>query len=281
MMRRKVAAGVDKLTDIINDEVIAAGGAAEAWGNVPSAVPADDGVCPICGGSGFVLLQDGTAKRCACYAEQRLLLAQKEARLQPNLRRMSFANFDLACYPSGITAPGGKGQTYYQLAREAREKTIKCCQEVIKGGRPRGLLLLGQVGSGKTHLAAAAANQLLRRGKRVLFLVVPDFLDELRNSFGGEGAESQRLLDKAKRTEVLVLDDLGTHNMSDWTRSVLFSVLNYRVNEGLTTIATSNLDFAALQEQLGTRSLSRLLSLCEPCLLVSDCDIRLRGLEKA
>ena len=43
MMRRKVAAGVDKLTDIINDEVIAAGGAAEAWGNVPSAVPADDG----------------------------------------------------------------------------------------------------------------------------------------------------------------------------------------------------------------------------------------------
>lgn len=271
---------MDKLADIINDEVIAAGGAADVPENLPSAVP-DAGACPICGGSGFVLLQDGTAKRCACYAEQRLLLAQKEARLQPNLRRMSFGNFDLSCYPSGIMAPGGKGQTYYQLAREAREKTIKCCQEVIRGGRPRGLLLLGQVGSGKTHLAAAAANQLLRRGKRVLFLVVPDFLDELRNSFGSEGTDSQCLLDKAKRTEVLVLDDLGTHNMSDWTRSVLFSVLNYRVNEGLTTLATSNLDFAALQEQLGTRSLSRLLSLCEPCLLVSDCDIRLRGLEKA
>ncbi len=79
---------------------------------------------------------------------------------------------------------------------------------------------------------------------------------------------------------MLVLDDLGTHNLTDWTRSVLFGLLNFRVNEGLTTLATSNLDEAALREALGVRSLSRLLALCEPCYLPCDRDLRLRGLEK-
>lgn len=137
--------------------------------------------------------------------------------------------------------------------------------------------MLGQVGSGKTHLAAAAANYLLAHGRRVLFLVVPDFLDELRNSFSGAEAETQSLLEAAKRTEVLILDDLGSHNLTDWTKSVLFSILNYRLNEGLVTIATANLNLAAMQELLGERSMSRLLTLCEPCLLMTPTDLRLRN----
>lgn len=239
------------------------------------------GSCPLCGGSGFILLADGTAKRCACYAERRLLNAQKRAGLQPMLRRMSFANFDLACYAPGIQAPGGRGRTYYELARAAKTKTEELCRAVCRGEQPRGLLLLGQVGSGKTHLAAAAANLLLQKGRDVVFLVVPDLLDELKSGFGGDETAGQDLLRRAKRAEVLVLDDLGTHNMSDWTRGVLFALLNFRVNEGLTTIATSNLDRTALQETLGVRSLSRLLALCEPCFLPCDRDLRLRGLEKA
>lgn len=264
-----------ELADIIkNADIEAAAGQAIAEAAL--------GDCPICGGSGYVLQADGTAGRCSCYARRRMLAAQKEARLQPALRQMSFKSFDLSLYPAGEMAPGGKGLTYYQLAEQARDKAVSLCAAVCRGERPRGLLLLGQVGSGKTHLAAAAANRLLSRGRRVLFLVVPDFLDELRNSFSGVNeAATQRLLENAKRAEVLIMDDLGSHNLTDWTKSVLFSILNFRVNEGLTTLATSNLDGAALQELLGTRSLSRLLSLCEPCLLASPQDLRLRGLEKA
>lgn len=262
-----------ELTEIINSaDIEAAAG---------EAVPEPAGDCPLCGGSGYVLRADGTAARCSCYARRRLLAAQKEARLQPRLRQMSFKNFDLGCYPAGEPAPGGKGETYYALAKQAFDKAAGLCAAVCRGEQPRGLLLLGQVGSGKTHLAAAAANRLLSRGHRVLFLVVPDFLDELRSSFSGYNeAETGRLLEQARHTEILVLDDLGSHNLTDWTKSVLFAILNFRVNEGLTTIATSNLDIAALQELLGTRSLSRLISLCEPCLLASARDLRLRGLEK-
>ncbi len=217
----------------------------------------ENGECSVCGGSGFILRPDGQAEICRCYTERRMQRLFRAARLQPALQKMTFAQFDLANYPANMPAPDGKGRTYYELAREALTKMRSCCDKVIAAGQhrgqaPRGLLLLGQVGSGKTHLAAAAANYLLRNRQRVLFLV-----------------------------PVLILDDLGSHNFSDWTRSVLFSILNYRMNECLTTIATTNLDFVSLQELLGTRSLSRLLSLCEPCLLASDRDIRLRGLEKA
>ena len=266
---------MQKMTDIINNaDIDAAGGA------YPTAAAAAE--CPVCGGSGYILKPDGTAGRCSCFRRRQMLIAQKAARLQPVLRQMSFKNFDLSCYPAGEPAPGGKGETYYALAAQARDKAEAICTSVCRGGNPRGLLLMGQVGSGKTHLAAAIANRLLSRGHRVLFLVVPDFLDELRNSFSGFNEESTgSLLEAAKHTEVLILDDLGGHNLTDWTKSVLFSILNFRVNEGLTTIATSNLDIASLPELLGTRSMSRLLSLCEPCLLISPADLRLRGLEKS
>lgn len=259
-----------ELTDIIKEDDI------EAAAGAPLADTAR-GDCPKCGGSGYVLLSDGTAGRCSCWRKRQMLLAQKAARVQPMLRKMSFKSFDLSCYPSGEPAPGGKGETYYDLAEQARNKTVKLCEGVSRGEAPRGLLLLGQVGSGKTHLAAAAANYLLAHGRRVLFLVVPDFLDELRNSFSGAEAETQSLLEAAKRTEVLILDDLGSHNLTDWTKSVLFSILNYRLNEGLVTIATANLNLAAMQELLGERSMSRLLTLCEPCLLMTPTDLRLRN----
>lgn len=238
------------------------------------------GVCPVCGGSGFILRMDGQAEVCRCYAQRRFQQACRAARLQPALQRMTFANFDLANYPGNISVPEAKGRTCYQLAQTALGKTRDCCAAVIAGQNPRGLLLVGQVGSGKTHLAAAAANYLLYCRQRVLFLVVPDFLDELRGAFNGAEDQVRRLQEQAKRVKVLILDDLGSHNFSDWTRGVLFSILNYRMNECLTTMATTNLDIASLQEYLGVRSISRLLSLCEPCLLASDRDIRLKGMEK-
>jgi DNA replication protein DnaC len=107
---------------------------------------------------------------------------------------------------------------------------------------PNGwLVLIGPNGCGKTHLAAAIANQNLRDGAVVLFTVVPDLLAHLRATFAPTSTEAydQRFA-KMRESELLVLDDLGSHQSSPWANEKLFQLLNYRYNSGYPTVITAN-----------------------------------------
>ncbi len=235
--------------------------------------------CSICGGSGYVLLPDGSAGACECYRERSLLAAKNAAGLPAALQQMTFANFNLANYPGNQWPRAGDGKSYLELARAALDKTKACCEAVVKGGCRRGILLQGNVGSGKTHLAAAAVNYLLEAHRDVYFLIASDFFEELKSSFDAdEETKSKvfRLQQKVKKTDTLVIDDLGSHNFSEWVRSVLVTILNYRMNEELTTIITTNLNGEQLRENLDGRLISRLVAQCQPCLLLANNDLRLQ-----
>ncbi len=229
--------------------------------------------CPLCNDMGMVFVGENEVRPCKCYLENRARIAKRHTRLPKAFWNASFGNFDLAYYPMNESPNGGK--TYYEIAKNARQKMVKCYYGIVRHNEARGVLLLGQVGSGKTHLAAALANNLIKQKKDVLFLVVPDFLDELRNSFNMNDVSTESLLNKAKKADVLILDDLGNHNFSEWTRGILFAILNHRINENLCTVATSNLDLNALNDVLGERSLSRLIAIAEPCQLPAPKDIRI------
>lgn len=238
--------------------------------------------CPICGGSGYVLLEDGSAGACRCYKERTLLAAKSAAGLPTALQQMTFDNFNLANYPGNQRPTAGSGQSYLELARAAFAKTKACCEAVVKGGCRRGVLLQGNVGSGKTHLAAAAVNYLLEQHRDVYFLIASDFFEELKSSFDADEetkSKAWRLQQKVKKVPFLVIDDLGSHNFSEWVRSVLFTILNYRINEELTTIITTNLNGEQLRENLDSRLISRLVAQCQPCLLLANNDLRLQRSE--
>ncbi len=122
---------------------------------------------------------------------------------------------------------------------------------------PDGWLLLeGTYGCGKTHLAAAVANARLERDENVLFITAPDLLDHLRTTYGPTSDIGyDEMFDRMRNVRLMVLDDLGVENPSPWAQEKLFQLLNYRYNNRLATIITTNTDLDLLDPRIRSRLL--------------------------
>ena len=133
--------------------------------------------------------------------------------------------------------------------------------------QPEGwLVLVGQVGAGKTHLAAAIKNQRDQHGEPTLFMTVPDLLDYLRATYApSSDVTYDRGFDAVRNAPVLILDDYGAHSSTPWAEEKLFQLLNHRFNDRLPTVITTNLPLdqpAELQpgQQQELRIFSRLVA---------------------
>lgn len=220
--------------------------------------------CPHCHGRGLVL-QGDYALRCPCMQQRAVTLRRQAAGLSPALQRQTFAQFELKYYEPDFS----------EMAKRTLLAAKEFVRECLEGRSKRGLLFTGPVGSGKTFLASAIANALLEKGHDVLFVVVPDLLEAIRNSFGRtEEQTSAEIEGRARTAAVLILDDLGAHNYTDWTRNTLYSLLNYRVNYELPTVITTNLSLEQLEQYLGERTTSRLMQHCRVYRLLVKQDIR-------
>ena len=115
------------------------------------------------------------------------------------------------------------------------------------------LAFTGDYGCGKTHLAAAIANDRVDRGYPALFVVVPDLLDHLRATFSpNSNVGFDRRFSQVRTSALLVLDDLGTQSATPWAQEKLFQILDHRYNARLPTVITMARD-ADLDPRLKTR----------------------------
>jgi DNA replication protein DnaC len=116
------------------------------------------------------------------------------------------------------------------------------------------LVFMGPYGCGKTHLAAAIANDGLERGRSVLFVVVPDLLDYLRAAYAPNSpATYDERFEEVRNVPVLILDDLGTQNATSWAAEKLYQLLNYRYNAELPTVITTNQTLGDMDPRLASR----------------------------
>lgn len=161
-----------------------------------------------------------------------------------------------------------EGQTFetFDLRRHERlspgdtnslERAVKTAQQYAHAPTD-WIVFLGPFGCGKTHLAAAIANARVRLGHPALFVVLPDLLDHLRATFNPSSAVSyDRRFEEIRAAPLLVLDDMGTQNMTPWVREKLYQLFNHRYNAQLPTVITTADPIEQIDPRLSSRMLDR------------------------
>ncbi|MBP7227665.1 MAG: ATP-binding protein, partial [Longilinea sp.] len=207
--------------------------------------------CPICGGIGFVR-QDlpithpdfGRMQICTCRQAEVQRSAQTQLYRFSNLEslaRMTFATF----HEQGrLGLPDQQAESLRFAFNHAQQFAAQ-----LNGW----LLLMGNNGCGKTHLAAAIANQVVSLGIPTLFLTVPDLLDWLRFSYQAADTSFEQRFEEIRNVRLLVLDDFGTQNATPWAQEKLFQIINHRYLNRLPTVLTTNLNLDEIENRIRSR----------------------------
>lgn len=124
-------------------------------------------------------------------------------------------------------------------------------RKIAQGQMNTGLFIAGDFGVGKTYLSIAFINTMAKTGHRCSFVKTGQFVNMMRSLLITDKNDYEDLLDRIKKTEYLVFDDFGTETLTSYSRDdLLFTILDYRMENKLLTLFTSNLTMNALYENL-------------------------------
>jgi DNA replication protein DnaC len=215
---------------------------ARADGRAPS--------CPhgLCDGSGFVVDdRTNTASDCRCRSGR---IAQRrtaglEGRVPKRYRGVSFDRPPVLGMPEPIVS---------EVRRYVRDIDARLDEG-------RGLWLMGDVGTGKTTLAMIVSKAALDAGRSVAIYSLPRLLNLVRGAIETESG-MVGFLERLAAVDLLHIDDLGAENTTEWVLEQLYSIVNTRYEDERAMIVTTNLRYEELVEQLGERTMSRLVAIC-------------------
>lgn len=156
----------------------------------------------------------------------------------------------------------------YSVTADNR-RAVKIAKWFVADKPEKSVYLYGECGTGKTFLASLIAKEFILDFKDVVFGDVPSLLDEIKRTFNDPTKDSSAILDHYCNCELLVLDDLGAGQLTEWNVGIIYSILNARYNNGKPLIITSNYDLDNLERRLGgvdpssaKRIVSRLSQMC-------------------
>ena len=228
-------------------------------------------VCPWCQGTGWKAVSQGVERRvtrCDCQLRARAQSLLAAARIPKRYEHCELSEFD----------------PHFQGAHPALEHALLEVKAFVAAYplETAGLLLIGSIGVGKTHLAVGIMKELiLKKATACLFYDYRELLKQIQNSYNDSvQATELDVLRPVFEAEVLVLDELGVVKPTEWVWDTVSLILNTRYNDNRTTIITTNFDDkpagvlagprgAAREETLGDRIGERMRSrLHEMCRII-------------
>src|SRR5438876_10510681 len=227
--------------------------------SVPQPAPA---TCPRCNGSGWIPLSGDSLRvePCVCQGDLRRRQRIAAANIPRRYLTCRLRNFnDRAA-----------------VLKTAKTRVEQFVNEWMPQLGVKGLVLMGGCGTGKTHLAVAALQEIIQSDKpgKLLFSNFQDLIQEIQASFDPESpVDKSEILRPLLEADLLVLDELGSQKPSNFVHDILYYVINTRYNNVRTTIFTTN--YADdLTDRIGDRLCSRLFEMTYPITLRGVKDYR-------
>ena len=231
-------------------------------------------ICPKCGGKKELIINiAGIEKKvpCMCYCESaeynRLQEIEEQKQRMMRLERLrsyslmgkqfeqcTFDNFEINSQNKKMY---NLGKNYCKNWTEVKKKNM-------------GLLLYGPPGTGKTFLAFCIANELIKNMVPVIAISSIGLLNRIKETYNKWGTEGEvEVINSLKNASLLVLDDLGAENDTNWAKEKIYEIIDSRDRDKKPCIITTNLTREGLKKKLTgddgvSRTYDRIVEMCYP-----------------
>lgn len=213
--------------------------------------------CHKCSDTGYVELDNKTIV-CDCYKKLLSDTACEELNKISPLSLSTFDSFNLSYYSDKEDKNG-------KVPYNRMTKIYDFCLNYAKtfSDDAKGILMKGDTGLGKTHLSLAIANEVINSGYSVVYVSAPDILNKLeREHFSYNYSGEQQLMQSLFDCDLLILDDLGTEFITQFSSTTVYNIFNSRINMGKPIIISTNLTSDELEKTYTQRFISRVMATC-------------------
>ena len=218
--------------------------------------------CPLCNDTGFVGIN-----MCSCLKKIVAMGAFSDSGIGELVKKQSFENFSFEFYQ-------GESLIYAKNNCE----TLKNFADNFNRANGKNFILVGETGLGKTHLSTSVAKVLIEKGFNVAYDTVNEIMSDFEaQKFRGTVSEDD-IRKRYYESDLLIIDDLGCEIANQFTVSVVYNLINTRINNGLSTMINTNLSQIELREKYSGRITSRIFGEFHPLLFTGN-DIRSQKLK--